>query len=473
MIIAFLLFFSCYFRSGNCLSIGTASSLTFSSSNEYITYLKSQSTIPQGFSIATSRFSFKPYEVDKILPMNLTMIVLDKPTNSFTACFTSNKFPGGPVRVGKTRIEQSKYLQAVVINNKISNVCPGGGVSDGGYDDSDQVCQSVADSLNLPSKSYVFPSSTGIIGWRLPVQSIKNEIPITLTNLQSNSILPAALGICTTDRYPKLRSISNPKWSIIGIAKGAGMIEPNMATMLSYILTDLDLPKEKLSSILKKVVSSTFNSISVDSDQSTSDTVLILSSQKIKPDPLANDELLFEESLKTICTQLSEDIVRNGEGTQHVIKVKVTGAPSDLIARDIGKCIVNSPLVKCAISGCDPNVGRIVGAIGSYLGTLPSAIGDELSSSLSLKLGGSEIFSKNTFKLDPKMEKILSDYMLDCQLYPNELPEHDRNYPPHFKCVEIEVIFDVKNDMKWIGNSIVIGSDLTKEYVEVNADYRS
>jgi glutamate N-acetyltransferase/amino-acid N-acetyltransferase len=139
-------------------------------------HLKSISTLPKGFSIGASRFLFSPIELaDKLLPMNLTIIKLDKPTESFAAMFTSNKFPGGPVIVGKDRLKNSKRLQAVVINNKISNVCPGT-VSDSGVGDSEQVCQAVADVLQLSSKDLVFPSSTGIIGWRLPVQAIKDAV---------------------------------------------------------------------------------------------------------------------------------------------------------------------------------------------------------------------------------------------------------------------------------------------------------
>ena len=472
-----------------------------------------------------TRFFFQPAEVqNKVLPMNLTLILVYEPTDSFAAALTSNKFPGGPVLVGKKRIVESKFLQAVVINNKISNVCPGGGVSDGGFSDSQSICDSVASTLNLPTADLVFPSSTGIIGWRLPIQAMKDAMPDAARNLQRQSILPAAKGITTTDRYPKIRVASGTvsgtgdKWSIVGIAKGAGMIEPNMATMLCYILTDLNIPRTRLQQLLSDTVKVSFNCITVDGDQSTSDTVLLLSSKKV---PLSKagkggdastaaavteTEKAFAAALNSVCTQLAEDIVRNGEGTQHVVKVRVSGAPSDSIARGVGKSIVNSNLVKCAISGCDPNVGRIVGAIGSYLGTLASGENDantvirhwfllcsfiicltdcagngltfdlnELSRSMVVTLGGIEIFSEGAFRLNPEKEMMLSDYMLDCQLYPAELSEHDRNYPPHDRLVDVTVTFRAKEDKgEWMtGTATVIGSDLTKEYVEVNADYRS
>jgi len=197
----------------------------FASQREYLAYLESISALPAGFSVGAARFSFKPFEVDKTLPMNLTLIMTEKPTDAFAAMFTSNKFPGGPIIVGRERIKSSPLLQAVVVNNKISNVCPGGS-SDFGASDSDQVCQAVADQMGLPSKTLVFPSSTGIIGWKLPVAAIKGGVPVAAASLQSKSIYPAALGITTTDRYPKVRTETSKskKWSVVGIAKGAGMI---------------------------------------------------------------------------------------------------------------------------------------------------------------------------------------------------------------------------------------------------------
>jgi len=438
----------------------------FPDQQTYLDHLQSISSLPKGFSVGNARFPFKPYEVDKVLPMNLTLIMTDKPTSSFAAMFTSNEFPGGPIYIGRDRMKNSKTLQAVVVNNKISNVCPGGS-SDYGASDSDKVCEAVAEVLKLPSKNDVFPSSTGIIGWRLPVDAIKGGVPIAVQNLQSKSIYPAALGITTTDRYPKVRTVTSKskKWSVVGIAKGAGMIEPNMATMLAYILTDLHLSKEVLDRALKSVVTDSFNTISVDGDQSTSDTVLLLSSE-IVPSSSNNDELEFTEALKEVCVGLAEDIVRNGEGTQHVVKIKVTGAPNNLFARDLGRFVTNSNLVKCAIAGCDPNVGRIVGAIGSYLGTVPN--GKEHTKGLYVKLGGIDIFRDGAFQLDPAKEKVLSDYLFDAQLFPSDSLENDRNYPTHFRNVDIEIIMNSGS-----GSCTVIGSDLTAEYVEVNADYRS
>jgi len=265
----------------------------------------------------------------------------------------------------------------------------------------------------------------------------------------------------------------------VGIAKGAGMIEPNLATMLSYILTDLDVQRNVLQDMLNDITQTTFNCLTIDGDQSTSDTVFAISSQNI---PLsASDELTeFRDGLKSICSRLSEDIVFNGEGTQHVVRIHVHNAPSVSLARNLGRFVINSNLVKCAISGNDPNVGRIVGAIGSYLGSASAApllVGlkpGDLTQGLRVTLGGLDIYSDGAFQLSPAKEKLLSDYMLDAQLFPNEIPEHDRNYPPHRKMVEIEIFLGGSQALSSNGfDSVVLGSDLTKEYVEINADYRS
>ena len=191
---------------------------TFHDLPDYINYLQSIAQVPKGFSIGATRFNFEPIEVkNKILPMNLTLISLDKPSTAFAAQFTSNLFPGGPVLVGKDRMKDSAEISAIVVNNKISNVCPASDTSDRGYSDSDKVCDSVSSELGLPSKAYVFPSSTGIIGWKLPVRDISNALPSLKKTLQKESLLPAALGIMTTDRYPKLRTYLSPSgWRISG-----------------------------------------------------------------------------------------------------------------------------------------------------------------------------------------------------------------------------------------------------------------
>lgn len=245
-----------------------------------------------------------------------------------------------------------------------------------------------------------------------------------------------------------------------------------MATMLTYILTDLDVPRAKLQQLLSETSSSTFNCISVDGDQSTSDTAVLISSKHFSADGVESIAE-FSSALDNVCQTLAEDIVRNGEGTQHVIKVRVMGIKDRSAARKIGKSVVNSNLVKCAISGCDPNVGRIVGAIGSCVGNYLSETvrnEDVDLNQMRVVLGGKEIFSRGAFQLDPQTETYLSDYMYNCQLFPKDVPEHDRTYPPHERSVELDVFFGNGDESTAV---LVIGSDLSEEYVEVNADYRS
>jgi glutamate N-acetyltransferase / amino-acid N-acetyltransferase len=243
-------------------------------------------------------------------------------------------------------------------------------------------------------------------------------IPTATGALQSASVLPAAKGICTTDLYAKVRSAVVPGTNggrIVGIAKGAGMIEPNLATMLVYVLTDVAVPRDSLRAMLPRAVDGTFNALTIDSDQSTSDTVVAVSSgvKPIAPEGYA----AFEAALTSVCASLSEDIVRNGEGVQHVIRVQVRGATTKALARAVGKSIVNSPLFKCAVAGNDPNVGRLVAAIGKCVGVHPDGGRDLDMSRATLKMGGLEIFSKGQFRLTPDVERTLVKHMRDAQLW--------------------------------------------------------
>ena len=239
------------------------------------------------------------------------------------------------------------------------------------------------------------------------------------------------------------------------------MIEPNMATMLSYIFTDAIIDRAALTSILAEVVNESYNSISVDGDESTSDTVACLSSNKV---PIGNVED-FEAALREICTGLAADIVRNGEGTGHVMRVNVSNYPgSDYDARRLGRRIVNSPLFKCAVQGNDPNTGRLAAAIGSFVGRIDN-MDDDATSDLTLTLGGRKIFSKGKFILEgDEVESELSNHMKEAQFN-----EHEE-FPRHQRFVEIGVDFGTE---KGTGSAVVLGSDLTAEYVSVNADYRS
>jgi len=415
--------------------------------------------LPQGFRVGTARFDFMPKEAPKPARMTLTLIALDEPTADFAALFTRNAFPGAPVIVGRRRLGAPK-LGAILINNKISNVCAPGGV-----EASEALCVAAGGLLGLKADE-VLPCSTGVIGWGLPVEEMVAALPKAREALAGGSIMPAAEGIVTTDLFPKVRSAALGGGRIVGIAKGAGMIEPNLATMLVYVLTDLAVPREQLREILARVGDETFNRISVDSDTSTSDTLVLVSSGRVP----CTDFAAFEAALRGVCADLAEDVVRNGEGVRHVLRVRVSGAPDAATACALSKAIVNAPLFKCAVAGNDPNVGRLVQAIGKHVGATGSAL--DLSR-LRARIGGLEIFSEGVFRLNYEKEAALVAHFKAAELY-KSAPTADGafaatvDYPPHERCVEIEVELGAG-----AAEATVYGGDLTHEYVSENADYRS
>jgi glutamate N-acetyltransferase/amino-acid N-acetyltransferase len=441
-----------------CLRV-PSTSLTFSSRDEHRAWLSAQAKLPAGFRVGTTRFEFTPREAPKPAKMTLTLIALEKPTRDFAAVFTRNAFPGAPVIVGRKRLKEDA-LGAIIVNNKISNVCAPGGV-----ETAEEICLATGRLLNL-SGSQVLPSSTGVIGWSLPKDSIVAALPQAVAALSSDSILPAAEGIVTTDLYPKIRRANVGSGSIVGIAKGAGMIEPNLATMLVYILTDVAVPRAELRAMLVRAVDPSFNSISIDSDTSTSDTVVAISSSRVP----CSDLKEFETALAQVCRDLAEDVVRNGEGIHHVIRVVVKNAPTRDLARTLGKVVVNAPLFKCAVAGNDPNVGRLVQAIGKHVGAESP---DTDLSKTKLRMGGIEIFANGVFQLNPKKEEALVAHLRSAELYASASPSNGVfappiDFPPHERCVEIDI--DLGNGEH---TATVLGGDLTHEYVSENADYRS
>lgn len=434
--------------------------LEFSDRGAHRAWLESQSALPAGFRVGAAGFEFEPAEAPKPARMTLTLIALDRPSPDFAAVFTRNAFPGAPVVIGRRRLEEPA-LGAILINNKISNVCAPDGVAA-----SERVAAEAARLLGF-APGAVLPCSTGVIGWRLPVAAMIRALPDAAAALRGGSVLPAAEAIVTTDRYPKVRRAAVAGGSIVGIAKGAGMIEPNLATMLVFLLTDLAVPRAELRAELAAAMDDTFNSISVDSDTSTSDTVALVSSGRAA----CPDRAAFRAALRTVCADLAEDVVRNGEGVRHVIRVTVTRAPDAATARTLGKAIVNAPLFKCAVAGNDPNVGRLVQAVGKHIGAaqLPAVVGRGLR----LRMGDIEIFSDGQFRLDPAKEAALAGHLRSAELYVSAPPKDGVFTPPvrfpaHERCVEIEADLGVG-----LARATVLGGDLTHEYVSENADYRS
>jgi glutamate N-acetyltransferase/amino-acid N-acetyltransferase len=260
----------------------------------------------------------------------------------------------------------------------------------------------------------------------------------------------------TTDSFPKVRDAEVGAGRLVAIAKGAGMVEPNLATMLVFILTDVTISREELRRALRDAVDGSFNSITIDGDQSTSDMVLAMSSGR-KP-PAGRNE--FRTALETVCKQLATDIVRNGEGAGHVIRVSVEGAPDASDARAVAKAVSNSPLVKTAIFGNDPNVGRIVSAVGDYAGNngLPLDL-----TRLRVRVGEEAVFEGGVFALDREKEVRLSEYLSGASMNPRL-----KGYPQHEREVKISISLG-----SGAGSAVVLGSDLSHEYIRENADYRT
>ncbi len=437
----------------------STTSLTFASRAEHRGWLESQAALPQGFRVGTAALEFTPVEVPRPARMNLTLVALDRPSPAFAAKFTRNAFPGAPVLVGRRRLAEPR-LGALLVNNKVSNVGAPGGV-----DAAERMCAEAARRLGIAATE-VLPSSTGVIGWRLPVDRMVEALPAAMASLQSRSALPAAEAIMTTDLYPKVRRAAAGDGSIVGIAKGAGMIEPSLATMLVFLLTDVDLPRAEVRAALDEAAEPSFNAITVDSDTSTSDTVVLVSSGR-----RAASAAEFRAALGAVCRDLAEDVVRNGEGVHHVVRIAVSGAPDAAAARGLAKAVANSPLVQCAVNGNDPNVGRLLCAVGKHAG----ATGLRLDPGrLRVRVGGETVFGDGAMQLDAAKEERLVAHLRHAELYASVAPRDGLtfrppvDYPPHERCVELEVQLGAG-----AASAEVLGADRSHEYVTENADYRS
>lgn len=424
---------------------------SYSSEADYLRELETRSALPEGFRCAVQPLEFTPRERESAqpLPMNLSLIMLDRPTASFGAVFTRNLFPGAPVVIGRSRLSQPS-LRGVLVNNKISNVCTPHGVSD-----AERLLDRLAVLTQTPSSQF-FCASTGIIGWELPVPEMERALPSLVEHLSAGSILPVARAIMTTDAFPKVRYRTVGTGRIVGIAKGAGMIEPNMATLLCFLCTDVELPRERLREDLAVCVERSLNRLSVDGDQSTSDTAILLSSGARGPVDAAE----FRAALQEVLSGLAFDIVRNAEGIGHAMRIRVDHARGEAQALGVARAVANSPLVKTAVFGNDPNVGRIVSAVGDYIGNAGESIQTDR---MRVRLGEEEIFAGGCFQLDARKEERLCAYLRKCAFDSPRAP-----WPRHDRTVDIEIILDGSAPAVE-----VLGSDLSCDYVRENADYRS
>jgi glutamate N-acetyltransferase / amino-acid N-acetyltransferase len=269
------------------------------------------------------------------------------------ALFTRNRFPGAPIVVGRDIIRGGR-LSAVVVNSRVSNV----GTGEEGIENARRMGRAAAAELGVPPEQ-VLMSSTGVIGIRLPIERIEEGIRGMAADL-SDDPLRGAEGIMTTDTYPKALSLEVDGAVLTVVAKGSGMIEPNLATMLVYIFTDARLESAALDGMLRRAVADSFNMLSVDSDTSTSDSCVIMANGLAGP----VDAERFEQALRVACTRMTELLARDGEGATKLVRARVTGAASDADARTVAKAIINSPLIKTMAFGADPNVGRVLMAVG-------------------------------------------------------------------------------------------------------------
>ena len=282
---------------------------------------------------------------------------------SVAGVFTTSATRSAPVLDCQAKLAQSRApgKAAILVNSGNSNAFTGAA----GEKSVEAICETVASALSIP-QSRVFTASTGVIGQRLPHDRITAKIGALAQGLSDASIQDAARAIMTTDTFAKgatvTVNIDGKPVKIAGIAKGSGMIAPDMATMLVYIFTDAKIDPAPLQALLAALSDQTFNCITVDSDTSTSDSLMIAATGASGVD--VTDSAGFTQGLRDVMLDLAHQVVRDGEGATKFVEVRVSGAASDADARKVGLSIANSPLVKTAIAGEDPNWGRIVMAVG-------------------------------------------------------------------------------------------------------------
>ena len=356
---------------------------------------------------------------------------------------------------------RKKFIKALLVNTKNANTFTGSQ----GQEGLESISKSLAKNLtlkeaqkedgttNVVKANEILFASTGVIGEKFPAQQIKSSIPNLVDKLRDRQNkfvwFKTASSIMTTDTRPKLAYEDCRVWNkdirLCGIAKGSGMISPNMATTLAFVFTDADIPSIYLKGLLKRAVTNSFNAITVDSDTSTNDMVAIFSTNKVKTgkfynvlDPKLRD---FDKALQRLLLNLAKQVVSDGEGAKKFITVKVINARSQNMARNVAFSVANSPLVKTAIAGEDPNWGRIIMAIGKS--------GEKISQEkIEIKFGDLKVAEKGKIS-EEYNEKKLKQYM-------------------QWDSILIEVNLRLGQ-----GSFECYTCDLTNDYVNINADYRN
>ncbi len=286
---------------------------------------------------------------------DLSLIVSEKPANA-AAVYTSNVVAAAPIQVAKKHMAASKgVVKALLINAGNANCATRTGMAVAA-----STSKAVASALGCPVEQ-VIPSSTGVIGVELDPAKITGALPALVAGLSPDAFESVADAIMTTDLVPKTAFAAVGKVAIAGMTKGSGMIHPNMATTLGYVMTDAAIPATALRAMLKRAIAVSYNSISVDGDQSTNDIVVVMANgaSGVKPD-LAR----FEKALTQVLQSLARQIAKDGEGARRLVTIDVKGAKTNAEATKLARSIANSPLVKTAIAGADPNWGRIICAAG-------------------------------------------------------------------------------------------------------------
>jgi glutamate N-acetyltransferase/amino-acid N-acetyltransferase len=374
---------------------------------------------------------------------DLALIALDEGA-VVAGVFTKNQFIAAPVVIAKSHLNKGPHKRAFIINTGSANA----GTGKKGLEDAKEICNVLASSLKIDSNE-ILPFSTGVIMAYLPTDKIKESIPFLVDNLNADNWLDAAEAIMTTDTIPKAAStsgvIDNSKILVTGISKGSGMINPNMATMLAFIGTNANINAEMLQELIKEVTEKTFNKISVDGETSTNDSFIIVATNKADHKQITSKNKHYEilkDLLMDNAMELSQAIIRDGEGATKFIEIVVEQGENEKDCDEIAKVIANSALVKTAFFASDPNLGRILAALGNAQieGLDPSLINIFLNDLLFAK-NGSIAADYTELKGSEEMNK-------------NEI------------CLKIQMGRGLATSTMWT-------TDLSYDYVKINSEYRT
>lgn len=374
---------------------------------------------------------------------DLALIALDEGA-VVAGVFTKNQFIAAPVVIAKSNLNIGPHKRAFIINTGSANA----GTGKKGLEDAKEICNVLASSLKIDSNE-ILPFSTGVIMAYLPTDKIKESIPLLVDNLNADNWLDAAEAIMTTDTIPKAAStsgvIDDSKILVTGISKGSGMINPNMATMLAFIGTNANINAEMLQELIKEVTEKTFNKISVDGETSTNDSFIIVATNKADHKQITSKNKHYEilkDLLMDNAMELSQAIIRDGEGATKFIEIVVEQGENEKECDEIAKVIANSALVKTAFFASDPNLGRILAALGNAQieGLDPSLINIFLNDLLFAK-NGSIAADYSELKGSEEMNK-------------NEI------------CLKIQMGRGLATSTMWT-------TDLSYDYVKINSEYRT